>query len=40
MKPDNKKGGLFTREMFNRMWDSYNYSLRELIGLLTFTSSQ
>jgi len=26
--------------MFNMMWDSYNYSMREFIGLLTFNSSQ
>ena len=35
-----KKSSIFNREMFNMMWDSYNYSMREFIGLLTFNSSQ
>lgn len=39
-KSQNKKNSIFTRELFNLMWDSYNYSLREFIGLLTFNSSQ
>ena len=35
-----KKSSIFNREMFNMMWDSYIYSMREFIGLLTFSSSQ
>jgi hypothetical protein len=26
----------FTMEMFNQLWNAYNFSLRELIGLMTF----
>jgi hypothetical protein len=33
---DNRKHKKFTREVFDRMWDAYNYSLRELVGKLTF----
>lgn len=27
---------VLTKEQFARMWDSYNYSLREFVGMLTF----
>ena len=37
---DNRKYKKFTREVFDKMWDSYNYSLREFIGILTFGFDQ
>lgn len=30
----------FTVEIFNEVWDSYNYSLREFIGLMTYNMNQ
>jgi hypothetical protein len=37
---DNRKYKKFTREVFDRMWDSYNYSMREFIGVLTYEIDQ
>lgn len=37
---DDRKYKKFNKEVFLQMWDSYNYSLRELIGILTFTANQ
>lgn len=30
----------FTMETFNQLWDAYNFSIREFIGILTFTMPQ
>lgn len=37
---DDRKHKKFTREVFGRMWNSYNYSLREFVGFLTFELDQ
>jgi predicted dithiol-disulfide oxidoreductase (DUF899 family) len=37
---ESRKASEFKKEVFGRMWDSYNYSLREFIGILTFELSQ
>jgi hypothetical protein len=33
---DDRKHKKFTREVFDRMWNSYNYTVREFIGMLIF----
>lgn len=37
---DSRKAGEFKKDVFGKMWDSYNYSMRQFVGLLTFEKSQ
>ena len=37
---ESKKASEFKKEVFKHMWDSYNYSFREFVGLLTYEKPQ